>query len=49
MKRFPGDYEKHRVFFADEKKALPAGYHPCGKDHTEHISDPAAYKARFEL
>ena len=30
IKRFPGSYEKSRVFFADEKTALAAGYRPCG-------------------
>ena len=25
MKRYPGEYQKHRVFFADEKTALAAG------------------------
>lgn len=29
IKRFPGSYEKSRVFFADEKTALAAGYRPC--------------------
>lgn len=24
-------YRKHRVFFADERTALKAGYRPCGK------------------
>lgn len=30
IKRYPGVYEKTRVFFADEKMALAAGYRPCG-------------------
>ena len=30
IKRHPSVYEKHRVFFADEKTALAAGYRPCG-------------------
>lgn len=30
IKRFPGSYEKSRVFLADEKSALAAGCHPCG-------------------
>ena len=30
IRRFPGTYEKSRVFFADEKTALAAGYRPCG-------------------
>jgi methylphosphotriester-DNA--protein-cysteine methyltransferase len=25
-----GQYEKHRVFFADEDAAIAAGYRPCG-------------------
>lgn len=28
IRRFPGSYEKCRVFFADEKTALAAGYRP---------------------
>ena len=30
IKRFPGSYEKSRVFFLDEKSALAAGFRPCG-------------------
>ena len=30
IRRFPGSYEKSRVFFADEKTALAAGFRPCG-------------------
>ena len=30
IRRFPGSYEKFRVFFADEKTALAAGFRPCG-------------------
>lgn len=26
-----GHYVKHRVFFADEKTAIAAGYRPCGR------------------
>ena len=29
IRRFPGSYEKGRVFFADEKTAISAGYRPC--------------------
>jgi hypothetical protein len=25
-----GGYEKYRIFFADEKTAIAAGYRPCG-------------------
>ena len=30
IRRFPRSYEKSRVFFADERAALAAGYRPCG-------------------
>ncbi len=30
IRRFPGSYEKSRVFFADEKTAIAAGFRPCG-------------------
>jgi methylphosphotriester-DNA--protein-cysteine methyltransferase len=30
IKRFPGSYEKCRVFFKDEETAIAAGYRPCG-------------------
>ena len=30
IRRFPGIYEQSRVFFANEKTALAAGYRPCG-------------------
>ncbi len=53
IRRFPGSYEKHRVFFADEKTALAAGYRPCGnclrKEYHEYNENPAAYKAKFGL
>lgn len=26
-----GFYKEHRVFFADEKTAIAAGYRPCGR------------------
>ena len=49
IRRFPGAYEKHRVFFADEKTALAAGYRPCGnclrKKYTEYMKAPEKYKA----
>ena len=53
IRRFPGSYEKSRVFFADEKTALAAGYRPCGNclraKYREYIEDPAKYKAKFGL
>ena len=30
IRRFPGSYEKSRVFFADERTALAAGFRRCG-------------------
>ena len=51
IKRFPGSYEKARVFFADEKTALAAGYRPCGnclrEKYKQYMADPEAYKARL--
>ena len=53
IRRFPGSYEKSRVFFAGEKTALAAGYRPCGnclrEKYREYIEDPAKYKAKFGL
>ena len=53
IKWYPGVYEKTRVFFADEKTALAAGYRPCGNclraKYNEYKADPAAYKAKFGL
>lgn len=53
MRRFPGAYQKSRVFFADEKTALAAGYHPCGnclrKKYREYMADPQKYKEKFGL
>lgn len=52
IKRFPGSYEKSRVFFADEKTALAAGYRPCGnclrEKYKQYKTDPEKYKAQFE-
>lgn len=31
IKRYPGSYEKSRVFFKDEATAIAAGYRPCGR------------------
>ena len=51
IRRFPGSYEKSRVFFADEKAALEAGYRPCGRcmraKYREYTANPDAYKAKF--
>jgi hypothetical protein len=53
IKRFPGSYEKSRVFFADEKTALAAGYRPCGnclrEKYREYMDAPEKYKAKFGL
>ena len=53
IKRFPGSYEKCRVFFADEKTALSAGYRPCGNclksKYKEYMADPEAYKKKFGI
>lgn len=53
IKRFPGRYEKSRVFFLDEKTALAAGYRPCGncmrKQYREYMDNPQQYKAKFGL
>ncbi|MBQ5364569.1 MAG: hypothetical protein IIU49_00715, partial [Spirochaetales bacterium] len=47
MKRFPGEYQKHRVFFADERAALAAGFRPCGNclhaKYKEYMADPDKY------
>ena len=53
IKRFPGIYEKSRVFFADEATALAAGYRPCGnclrEKYREFMADPDAYRKKFGL
>lgn len=53
IRRFPGSYEKVRVFFADERTALATGYRPCGrcmkKQYDEYKADPDAYRAKFGL
>ena len=53
MKRFPGEYQKHRVFFADERAALAAGFRPCGNclhaKYKEYMADPDKYRAKFGL
>ena len=51
IRRFPGVYEKTRVFFKDEATALAAGYRPCGNcmraQYREYMADADAYKAKF--
>ena len=53
IKRFPGSYEKSRVFFADEKTALAAGYRPCGnclrEKYKEYMANPKKYREKFGL
>ena len=53
IRRFPGVYEKSRVFFADERTALAAGYRPCcnclREKYREYMSDPEEYKKKFGL
>jgi len=45
-----GGYVENRVFFADEKTALRAGYRPCGccmkADYREWKEDPARFRGR---
>ena len=53
IRRFPGSYEKCRVFFADEKAALAAGYRPCGnclrQKYREYMENPQKYLEKFGL
>lgn len=53
IKRFPGSYEKCRVFFADERAALAAGYRPCGnclrQKYREYMDNPEKYREKFGL
>lgn len=53
IKRFPGSYEKSRVFFLDEKSALAAGFRPCGNclraKYKEYMADPEKYRSKFGL
>ena len=53
IRNFPGSYEKSRVFFADEKTALSAGYRPCGnclrEKYRQYMADPDKYKAQFGI
>lgn len=53
IKHYPGSYERVRVFFADERTALAAGYRPCGNcmkaEYREYKSDPQKYREKFGL
>jgi len=53
IKKYPGVYERARVFFADEKTALAAGYRPCGSclrsKYKEYDAGPEKYKKKFGL
>ena len=53
IRRFPGSYERCRVFFADEKTALVAGYRPCGnclrQKYREYMDDPQKYREKFGI
>lgn len=53
IREYPSVYEQHRVFFADEKTALAAGYRPCGNclkaKYREYMADSQAYKEKFGL
>lgn len=53
IKNFPGSYEETRVFFADEKTALAAGYRPCGnclrEKYKKYMDNPQKYKEQFNL
>lgn len=53
IRRFPGSYEKCRVFFADEKTALAAGYRPCGnclrQKYREYMDNPQKYREKFGI
>ena len=53
MRRYPGVYQRTRVFFADERAALAAGYRPCGNclraKYREYMADPVKYRAKFGL
>lgn len=53
IRKYPGSYEKTRVFFADEKTALAAGFRPCGnclrQKYTEYMADPQKYKEKFGI
>ena len=53
IKRFPGSYEKTRVFFSDERTALEAGYRPCGncmrEQYKEYMANPEKYRHKFSL
>lgn len=51
IQKYPGVYVKSRVFFADEKTALEAGFRPCGRclkeKYDEYKNDPDAYRRKM--
>ena len=51
IRDYPGVYEKSRVFFADEKTALAAGYRPCGnclrEKYREYKENPEEYRKNW--
>ena len=53
IKRFPGSYEKVRVFFFFFITALAAGYRPCVNwlraKYKQYKENEAEYKAQFGL
>ena len=53
LRKTPDSYKKRRVFFADERTALAAGFRPCGRclreKMKEYTADPQAYRAKFGL
>ncbi len=53
IRRFAGNHEKSRVFFADEKTAITAVFRPCGnclrEKYKEYMADPQKYQEKFGL
>lgn len=53
IKAHPGSYESGRVFFADEKTAIAAGYRPCGRclreRYLEWKIDPQKYRGKYGI
>lgn len=51
IRKYPGSYERGRVFFADEKTALAAGYRPCGRclreKYLQWKRDPEKYREKY--
>ena len=51
IKAHPGSYEEGRVFFADERTAVAAGYRPCGRclreKYIEWKSDEQKYREKI--